>query len=226
MAPLVDEPMADTRDMLMAHSALRREFRLLPDLVRSVAPGDSRRTRVVGAHAELMCRILRTHHKGEDRVLWPKLVERAGVDAEFIMPMMEQQHAVDVRYTEVVGLLAQWRSTGQGGEDLAHALERLLTALLRHLTLKEKEVLPLAAQYITAAEWRLVSQLGMRNTPRNDMPLIFGMAMYEGDPEVVKSVLATFPLPVQMIVPVVARRRYASYARQVHGTTWPPRVGA
>jgi hypothetical protein len=227
MAPLVDEPMADTRDTHMAHSALRREFRLLPDLVRSVAPGDSRRTQVVGAHAELMCRILRTHHEGDDTLLWPKLVERAGVDAEFIVPMMEQQqHAVDVRCTEVVGLLTEWRSTGQGGEDLAQALERLLTALLRHLTLKEKEVLPLAAQYITAAEWRLLPQLGMRSTPRNDVPLIFGMAMYEGDPEVVRSVLATFPLPVQMIVPVVARRRYAAYARLVHGTTWPPRVGA
>ena len=73
MAPLVNEPMADTRDMHMAHAALRREFRLLPDVIRSVAPGDTRRAEVVGAHAALMCRVLHAHHEGEDRLLWPKL---------------------------------------------------------------------------------------------------------------------------------------------------------
>jgi hypothetical protein len=54
----VNEPMADVRDMYMAHAALRREFRLLPQLIRDVTPGDTVRAEVVGAHAELVCRIL------------------------------------------------------------------------------------------------------------------------------------------------------------------------
>ncbi|WP_405765236.1 hemerythrin domain-containing protein [Actinacidiphila glaucinigra] len=227
MAPLVDEPMADTRDMYMAHAALRREFRLLPDLIRSVAPGDTRRADVVGSHAALVCRVLHTHHEGEDKLLWPKLVERAGVDAEAIVPTMERQHhAIDELHNEVTGRLVAWRSTGEDGEALAEAFERLLTVLIQHMSLEEKEILPLAAKHVTAAEWHQLGEHGMENTPKKDLPLVFGMAMYEGDPEVIKAVLATAPLPVRMIVPVLGRRRYAAHARQVHGTVRPPRIGS
>ncbi|MEU7358046.1 MULTISPECIES: hemerythrin domain-containing protein [Streptomyces] len=62
----------------MAHAALRREFRLLPQLVRDVVPGDATRAAVVGAHADLVCRVLHTHHEGEDALLWPKLLDRGG----------------------------------------------------------------------------------------------------------------------------------------------------
>ncbi|MEU1621109.1 hemerythrin domain-containing protein [Streptomyces sp. NPDC005722] len=219
--------MADTRDMYMAHTAMRREFRLLPELIRSVTPGDTRRAEVVGAHAELVCRILHTHHEGEDELLWPKLVERAGLDAEAIVPMMEQQHhAIEELHAEVTGLLRGWVPTAQGGEQLAEAFERLLTVLIQHMALEEKEILPLAAKHVTAAEWHQLGEHGMQNTPKKDLPLAFGMAMYEGDPEVVKAVLATAPLPVRVIVPILGRRRYASHARQVHGTVRPPRIGS
>ncbi|MFJ4985347.1 hemerythrin domain-containing protein [Streptomyces sp. NPDC088732] len=227
MAPLLDEPMADTREMYMAHTALRREFRLLPALIRSVAPGDTRRAEVVGAHAALVCRVLHTHHEGEDLLLWPKLVERAGEQAEAIVPTMEQQHhAIDALHTEVTGLIAGWRSTGRDGERLADAFERLLTVLIEHMALEEKEILPLAAQHVTAAEWHQLGEHGMAHTPKKDLPLVFGMAMYEGDPEVVKAVLATAPLPVRLIVPTLGRRRYAAHARSVHGTASPARVGS
>lgn len=226
MAPLVDEPMADTRDMFLAHTALRREFRLLPDLIRSVAPGDIRRAEVVGGHAALLCRILHNHHEGEDLLLWPKLVERAGAEAAAVVPRMEQHHhAIDEAHTEATGLLGAWRSTGQGGEELAEAFERLLTVLLEHMAAEEREILPLAEAHVTAAEWHRLGEHGMAATPKQDLPLVFGMAMYEGDPEVVKAVLASAPLPVRLIVPVLGRRRYASHARQVHGTTTPARVG-
>jgi iron-sulfur cluster repair protein YtfE (RIC family) len=227
MAPLVNEPMADTRDMYMAHALLRREFRLLPDLVRSVTPGDTRRAEVVGAHAALVCAILHGHHEGEDLLLWPKLVERGGAEAAAIVPTMEQQHhAIEGAYTEVTGLLDGWRSTGQGGEALADVFERLTAALVEHMALEEKEILPLAEEHVTAAEWHKIGEHGMASSRKKDLPLAFGMAMYEGDPEVIKAVLATAPLPVRLLVPAVARRRYAAHAKRVHGTPAPPRVGA
>jgi hypothetical protein len=37
-----NEPMADMRDMYIARTTMRREFRLLPQAVRHVAPGDTR----------------------------------------------------------------------------------------------------------------------------------------------------------------------------------------
>ncbi len=167
MTSTVDAPMADVRDMYMAHAALRREFRLLPQLIRDVAPGDTARAEVVGAHAELICRILHTHHEGEDLLLWPKLLQRGGDEAASIVPMMEEQHhAIDKAHAEATGLLPAWRSTGQGGEELAGVFEVLLAVLLTHMTTEEKWILPLAEKHVTAAEWRELGEHGMAATPK------------------------------------------------------------
>ncbi|MET8635559.1 hemerythrin domain-containing protein [Streptomyces sp. NPDC004074] len=227
MAPLVNEPMADTRDMYMAHAALRREFRLLPGLIRSVQPGDTRRAEVVGAHAALMCAVLHGHHEGEDLLLWPRLVERGGAEAAAVVPTMEEQHhTIENHYAQATRLLGGWRSTGRGGEALADAFDELTTALEEHMALEEKVILPLAEKHLTAKEWHQLGEHGMEAVPKNVLPLVFGMAMYEGDPEVIKAVLATAPLPVRLLVPVIGRRTYAAHAKRVHGTSTPPRLGA
>jgi hypothetical protein len=62
----------------------------------------------------------------------------------------------------------------------------------------------------------------MAGSPKNDLPLIFGMMMYEADPAVIKAVLANAPLPARLILPITAPRLYASHARRVHGTSTPP----
>ncbi|KMS92119.1 hypothetical protein ACZ91_06010 [Streptomyces regensis] len=224
--PTVNEPMADVRDMYMAHAALRREFRLLPQLIRDVVPGDTARAAVVGAHADLVCRVLHTHHEGEDVLLWPKLLDRGGEEALSIVPVMETQHqSIDRALDRATGLLGDWRTTGRGGEELADAFEVLLSALVAHMATEEKVVLPLAERHVTAAEWRELGEHGMSAIAKRDLPLTFGMAMYEGDPGVIKAVLSHAPLPVRLLVPVLGRRRYAAHARHVHGTSRPARLG-
>ncbi|WP_327365098.1 hemerythrin domain-containing protein [Streptomyces sp. NBC_01217] len=227
MGSVFSEPMADVRDMYMAHTMMRREFRLLPDVVRAVPPGDMKRAEVVGAHVELLCLVLHLHHEGEDEVLWPLLLERGGEDAAAIVPTMEEQHhAIERAHAEVVALLSGWRATGRGGEELAEVLERLLTVLVEHMALEEEEILPLAERYVTAAEWARMGEHGLEKSPRKTLPLTFGMVMYEGDPDVVKAVLAHAPLPARLLMPVIAPRLYASHARRVHRTSTPPRVGS
>ena len=71
MIQAANKPMADVPDMYMAHTMMRREFRLLPQAVRDVAPGDTRSAVVVADHAQKVCLILGLHHEGEDAVLWP-----------------------------------------------------------------------------------------------------------------------------------------------------------
>lgn len=221
-----NEPMADVRDMYMAHTMLRREFRLLPRLVRDVAPGDVERAETVGAHAEQVCFLLHLHHEGEDLLLWPRLVERAGDRATAIVPTMEEQHAaIEETYEEVTGLLPRWRATAEHGGRLAAALDRLLPALLEHLALEEKEVLPLAEQYVTAAEWRQLGEHGMARTPQEVLPLSLGMAMYEADPEVVEALLAELPEAHRSALTDAAERAYAAHAERVYGTGTPPRIG-
>ena len=61
--------------MVVAHRAFRREFRLLPELVRQVAPGDTARAAVLAAHGRMLLIGLHLHHNSEDLLLWPKLLE-------------------------------------------------------------------------------------------------------------------------------------------------------
>ncbi|MFF3945943.1 hemerythrin domain-containing protein [Streptomyces sp. NPDC001902] len=225
--PTVSETMADVRDMFMAHTMMRREFRLLPQLVRDVEAGDTRRAGIVADHADKVCLILHLHHEGEDKVVWPRLLERGGERTAAIVPTMEaQHHGIDTALTGVTALLAGWRSTAQDGEALAAALEELLSRLLEHMALEEKEILPLAEEFITAAEWAELGEHGMANSPKKDLPLAFGMVMYEGDPEVIKAVLSHAPLAPRLVMPLLAPRLYALHAKRVYGTPTPPRVGA
>ena len=53
------------------------------------------------------------------------------------------------------------------------------------------------------------------------MLLIFGMFAYEGDPEVLTTMLHSAPPPARVIVPLLAPRIYARYAKRIHGTPRP-----
>ena len=64
---------ADSRAMFVAHAMFRREFGLMPDLVRAVAPGDKQRATLVAEHIALVSSVLSQHHVGEDRHIWPRL---------------------------------------------------------------------------------------------------------------------------------------------------------
>jgi hypothetical protein len=68
----------DTRDMLVVHDSIRRQFGQAPALVRGVAPGDSVRAAVVADHVDLLGALLHHHHAGEDRLLWPVLQPPCG----------------------------------------------------------------------------------------------------------------------------------------------------
>ncbi|GIG02908.1 hemerythrin domain-containing protein [Catellatospora citrea] len=220
------QPMADVRDMYMVHTFLSREFGLLPQLVRDVAPGDTARAEVVGSHAALLCSILHKHHEGEDLHLWPRLQERAAAQAAAIVPRMEaQHHAIEAVNTVILALLPQWRRTAHNGDGLADALEQLHSVLMEHMALEEQEILPLAASHLTAAEWKLLGEHSMSDTPKKHLPVAFGMAMYEADPDVIKTVLAGAPLPARLLMPFIGPRVYAAHAKRVHGTATPPTVG-
>lgn len=52
---------------------MRQEFRLLPQAVGDVAPGDTRSAAVVADHAQKVCLILGLHHEGEDAIMRPLL---------------------------------------------------------------------------------------------------------------------------------------------------------
>ncbi|WP_203886428.1 hemerythrin domain-containing protein [Planotetraspora kaengkrachanensis] len=222
-------PMADIRDMYMAHILMRREFGLAPAVVRAVDEGDVSRADLVADHIELISDLVHSHHAAEDALLWPKLLDRGSEEVADIVHLMEGHHeAIDAAYQEVRREVGLWRATaGVVHRDaLADALEKLNVVLVEHTALEEQHILPLAEKYITAAEWQELGTHAMAGVPKKKLPLAFGMAMYEGDPEVIKEVLSFAPLMARLTMPFVGPRVYASYARRLYGTATPPRSAA
>src|ERR687885_1972473 len=82
----------DTREMVVVHTAFRRELGAAPELVRGVAAGDRARAQVVGDHVQLLLDMLHHHHVGEDELLWPKLLERVPEELVPVVHLMEGQH--------------------------------------------------------------------------------------------------------------------------------------
>ena len=220
-------PMADVGEMYLVHTMLRREFSLLPDLIRAADRNDAKRRALIGAHAQLLCQILHAHHEGEDLVLWPLLLDRAEAEATEIVAVMEEQHhAIAAAHDEAVHRLGDWCRFGRDAEGFASALDDLVRILTEHTALEEQAVLPLAEKYITAAEWEQMGRHGMDTFQKRLLPLAFGMLMYEGDPAVMRRTLSNVPLPARLLMPIITRRAFSHHARQVYGTATPPKTTA
>jgi len=214
----------DTRDMLVVHSALRREFRLVPGLVSGVAAGDRDRAETVAAHLELMSWFLHHHHETEDRILWPMLEQRVPDELAPTVALMQAQHeGIDEAVQASQRLTAQWSDTAVDSErdELARSLARLYELLVEHLDAEEQRVLPLAAGCMTPAEWGQLGRQGMAGVSKRRRPLIFGMYAYEGAPDVIAMILARAPRPLRVIMPRLGPRVFSRYARRVHGTPTP-----
>lgn len=214
----------DTREMIVVHTAVQREFRLAPDLVRGVAADDLRRAGTVAAHLRLLLDLLHEHHEGEDRLLWPLLRER--LPDPTALDRAEAQHAAIGAAVETVSAeLPVWTRAPATRDALVDGLERLHDLLIEHLDAEERELLPLVAAHVTPQEWNAVGEAARAATPRPKLLLVFGMLGYEADPAVMAVMLGDAPRPVRAGLGYLAPRAYARYARRVHGTPTPPRVG-
>lgn len=210
----------DTRDMIVVHDALRREYAALPALVSAVSPGDTRRARVVAEHIDLLFALLHHHHAGEDRVLWPVLLARVPAELVPVVEPMERQHeGIHAALQQSSRLLRNWRGDASGTDRdlLADSLGQLGTRLGEHLADEEEHVLPLAAQHLSHAEWRRLGEEGMAGVPKRQLPLVLGTLMQDGDPQVIGAMVAELPRPLRLVVPLLAVRAHRRYVRKVHG---------
>lgn len=214
----------DTREMVVVHSLFRRELRLAAGLVRRVAPADTRRAAVVAGHLDLVEDVLHHHHVAEDELLWPLLVARVPAELEPVVRLMEAQHQkVDALLREIGTLRPSWAAAPSAArrDTLADLYDQLYIHIAEHLDAEESRVLPLVARCVTTEEWAALGEAGRNGIGRSQTALVFGMLMYDGDPEVVATMLAPAPLPVRVLVPRLGRRAYRRHALAVHGTATP-----
>lgn len=212
----------NTWEMVVVHRMFRREFRILPDIVRAVENGDHDRAEIVGGHLSDVCHGLHHHHHGEDKLLWPLLLERAGTLNEDLVHRMEGQHAVlSSALSQMDALLPRWRSTADATtrDELAAVVAEASTALDEHLTEEETYILPLVSQHLTPAEWKALGDHGKSGMPKGAKGFVFlGGILEDASADEREAFLGMLPAPVRAVWRVVGNRIHRRAMARVRGT--------
>jgi hemerythrin HHE cation binding domain-containing protein len=210
--------MADSRDMYVVHSAFRREFPAAAALVRGVAANDKVALTRVAGHVLLLAEMLDLHHSGEDELVWPRLQQRGPREIEPLVETMESQHKdLHEALAEVRTRTTAWRGSGAGTDRdaLATALDKMVGPMLEHLVTEETNLLSLIDKYLTEDEWAEVGKHGMSGIPKNRLPVAFGMALRDGEPEHVAALKAVVPGPAWFVLSRLGPWAYTRYARRL-----------
>ncbi|MFB7196725.1 hemerythrin domain-containing protein [Streptomyces sp. NPDC056240] len=212
----------NTHEMVVIHRGLRREARLLVELVAAVAPGDTARARFLAEHIRTYRLGLHNHHTGEDEHLWPLLLARVDLEADVVLRMEAQHDRVAETLRVVDEALPAWERTA--GEAERDALTAVLcehrTVLVEHLDEEEQSLLPLAARHLTGAEWNAMGEHFAASAPKPKLLFFLGMALEEADRAERRSMLAGLPFPARVLWHVIGR---PAYARTVRTIRRPPR---
>lgn len=217
MTSAATEERPDTRDMLVVHQVFRREYGLLPDLVRGVPDGDSQRAAVVADHHRLVADLLHVHHTGEDLFVWPVLLDQAPACADLV-ERMQGQHA---RLEELLGqagdAVRSWGATptGEQADAAAAVLAELHATIDAHLSQEEAEVLPVCEQTMTPAQWHAIGEHGRAQVSPDRIFLVFGMMLEDAPPEAGEMMLGSLPPEAQQAWAQAGRFQYADYVRRV-----------
>jgi hemerythrin-like domain-containing protein len=207
----------DVHEMVVVHRAFRREAPALAEYVRRTPAGDTGRARVVADHLRLCLAGLEMHHTGEDTVLWPLLLERAAPSTGLVETMQAQHHAIDEGIELVLPAVEAWEAAPDpdSGERVAALLEQMTAALVEHLDLEEREILPIAARHVSAQEWDRMREHGKDSMTPAQLPIMFGLVLEEADAEERARMLAGLPLPVRLLLRTVGAWQFKRYVRRL-----------
>jgi hypothetical protein len=216
-AATITDQRPDVQEMVVVHRAFRRESAAAAGYVRRTPEGDTRRAKIVADHVRLCLAGLEMHHTGEDAVLWPLLLERAAPSTGLVETMQAQHHAVEAHTEAITPALAAWEAnpTRAAGENLATLFEGLTTALVEHLDLEEREILPLASRHVTAAEWNQMGEHGKDSMSPSQLPIMFGLVLEDADEQERARMLGNLPLPIRLLLRSIGAWQFKRYVRRL-----------
>lgn len=175
----------DVHDMVVVHRTFRQSCAELPELVRGLRPGDTARAQLVVEAVQFMLMGLEAHHVSEDEFLWPRLAARTDVQAEAIARMEEQHHRLEELVTRVRGTLDGLAADPRPAlcEQVAARLAELGTVLTAHMDEEENIILPLAAEYLTVAEWEELGEISLAKLEKKHLLRAFSALMAVATPK-------------------------------------------
>ena len=159
---------AASREMPIIHRIFRRQFAEARRLALEAPAAGPKQVGAVADHLGFLLDGLNMHHTTEDDLIWPKLLDRVGLDAPLVERMEEQHQQIDVSVDEVRAAMSAWRSdpTPVRSSALADRIGEFLVVLEEHLDEEEQVVVPLIDRHLTLAEWQEVGERGSRSSRR------------------------------------------------------------
>lgn len=94
------------------------------------------------------------HHRKESELLFPRLRERTG-EAAAVLDRLDKDHAQGERaIRDLEHALLAFEMMGESRrEPFEQAVQKYVDFYFQHMSLEEKQVLPLAEQVLTAQDW-------------------------------------------------------------------------
>jgi iron-sulfur cluster repair protein YtfE (RIC family) len=141
----------DTTIMVAFHDALRRD---VEQVARRAADPNGRLDSALGW--ELFSRYLEIHHRAEDDLLWPMLLQvLEGRDDDLaLVQALEDEHAqIDPLVEQANAVLR-----GESDESLADVVDALATGLGDHLRHEEQDGLPMMGRVLSEEQWTQFGQ--------------------------------------------------------------------
>jgi nucleotide-binding universal stress UspA family protein/hemerythrin-like domain-containing protein len=120
----------------------------------------------------------RLHHRREEETLFHLLHQRAPASQASIAALERQHREGSAAFTRLEGALAAFEAGGATGRDaFAAELERYAQQQWTHMGQEEAEVLPLASEHLTEADWQAIaSAFEAHLDPRFDLETESGFA--------------------------------------------------
>jgi hypothetical protein len=171
-----------------------------------------------------MCYSLHAHHDGEDKILWPVLRTRLSAAEGLLLDKIETQHAnINHSIERVNKARRRWldQPDHHHGMELAGELRTLCDLVTEHVEDEERKVLPMAAAYLSEAEWHAINEGGKEVLSLKAMLFVVGMACYGVNRELTNVTLYSLSAPVRLVLTPIARRMYVRRAARIHGTRRP-----
>ena len=209
----------DVHDMVVVHRSFRQPCAELPDLVRGLQPGDTARAALIASAVRFMLMGLEAHHVSEDEFLWPRLAARAAGQAEAIARMEEQHHRLEELVTQVTAALGELAADPRQPlcEQLAAQLTELGSVLNAHMDEEENTILPLAAEYLSVAEWEELGKISLAKLDKKQLLRAFSALMAVATPEEQRTLLTKAPLPARLLWRLSGRRSHARREARLYG---------
>lgn len=207
----------DTSDMIGVHNVFRDAFRAGPDLIGK-AGEDPNRVELVATYLDNVLRLLDVHHQAEDELLTPKLQQRCPPDQRQTVDEVAAQHGpVHGDLHETLNRISSWRAhpSEATANSVRSALKPLGDALITHLDDEERLVLPIASQYIDAAEWGALPGHAMRTFSGDKLWLILGLVFEQMTPDQAADARAHMPPPVTKLWSEQGERLFGDFRAQL-----------